>query len=137
MHALVKECSELLQQIQAYYQKALQLGDQMSDAEAEALQDILDERFRIVQRTGPMMLRVKQLQQEMLQSAVPAQEAGFMREQSARIKDYAPRFQEQQRRVSLRLKQRMGQVRQSMVGHNQHVQAIRQYLAAPQAKPFI
>lgn len=137
MHSLVLECSQILKQVQDYYQKALQLGECIPEADVDQLQDLLDERFRIVQMTAPLMHRFKVIQSELMQTTLPAQEIGFIKEQRARLRDFAPRFTEQQRRVGLRVRQRMVQIRHSLVGHNQSAQAIRSYLSAPQAKPFI
>ncbi len=137
MHTLTQECTNILKQLHEYYQRALFLGDQLSDATPEELQDIFDERYRILSLSGPMLQKLNLMQHEFTAQAVPAQEAGFLREQKARLRDYAVKFQEQQHRVSIRLKQRMVVVRQQLACHNSQMIAVKSYLAAPQAKPFI
>jgi hypothetical protein len=133
----VLESVDILGQVHTYYTKALTIGAGIGTMEPEALVLILDERARILQRTQALFSRYITLKESLEKAGLSPSEQAFLGEQKARIKDLAPKFQAQERQIATQLKKRLLSMRGDMLEHNQSANAIRQYLSAPQAKPYI
>jgi len=137
MSPAVKEVADLLGKLLGLYQKALQLGSAIPNLAPEAIVDILDQRGRILVQTTELQAKAKHLETQLQKKGLSPSENAFLTEQKTRLKELKPRFLEQERRVNIFLKSQMNNIRSEMVSHNRSADAIRQYLLAPQSKPYV
>ncbi|HSQ42193.1 MAG TPA: hypothetical protein VLM37_07950 [Fibrobacteraceae bacterium] len=137
MHPLIKESVALLGKLRANYLQALDLGANLHKLGPEELAPALQHRARIWRASKKIIQQMKDLQTSMAKEPIPPSQLAFLREQRARVKDLAPKFQEQGRRVGGLLRKRCLELRSEMAGLRTQSKAIQQYLKAPTAKPLV
>lgn len=131
------ELAQILQKLFSYYQKALDLGNQVVRDGGDSVESALDERYRILQRTTPLAQKAKELKAILMTQPLTPSEKAFILEQQKRVRDLLPRFGEQERTLQGILRKHLVSARGNLVQHNQNMQAIRTYLAAPGSKPLV
>lgn len=131
------ELAQILQKLVVLYQRALDLGHQVVKDGGVTVDAVLDERYRILQRTTPLVQRSKELKGFLTMQALSPSEKAFILEQQRRVKDLLPKFMEQDRTLQVFMKKNLASSRENLVQHNQNMQAIRKYLSSPGNKPLV
>lgn len=133
----IEEAAGLLDQLFHYYQKLQQTGSQVNLQELDQIVNHLDERGRILQMTREIMAKYGPLKESLAKGKQTPSELAFLQEKRNRIKDLAPKLNQQEKQILALLKKELIQTRSEMLDQNQSANAIRQYLAAPQSKPLV
>jgi len=137
MSPKITEIITILDERSRLYERALALGSSIPTLDIEGINEALDERQRIMYITERLSKQQNELEHALALEPITAAEMGFLREQKARIRDFSPRFLEQEHRVNSILRTRMNAIRMKMATHNRSSSAILSYLRAPGAKPFV